>query len=334
MLRWAIIGCGLIGKKRAATLAPGSLRWVCDTRIEAAEALRANHPECRATTDPAAIFADPEVDAVIVATWNHTLAPLALAAVQAGKHVIVEKPGALHSSQLIALRAAANTARVRVLVAYNHRWHPALHRAREIVAAGTVGDLMFLRGRYGHGGRLGYEKEWRADPALSGGGELIDQGVHLIDLANWFLGDFAEIEGRASTDFWEMPVDDNAFLHLRTATGRTAWLHVSCSEWKNLFSLEIYGRTGKLQVDGLGGSYGIEKLTYYRMLPQMGPPEIETWEFPQGDNSWALELHAFERAIAAGRDPSPNLDDSIRVLEIVEEIYRRSGYAFPAPLPL
>src|SRR5437764_10325665 len=148
---------------------------------------------------------------------------------------------------------------------------------------------MFLRARYGQGGRIGYDKEWRADAKLSGGGELIDQGVHLIDLAQWFLGDFSEVSGHAATYFWEMPVDDNAFLNLRTPAGQTAWLHVSCTEWKNLFSLELYGRNAKLAIDGLGGSYGVERLTLYKMHPEMGPPETTAREYPGGDVSWDRE---------------------------------------------
>ena len=131
---------------------------------------------------------------------------------------------------------------------------------------------MFVRGRYGHGGRIGYDREWRANPGLSGGGELIDQGVHMIDLSRWFLGDFREIQGYAHTYFWDMPVDDNGFMILRTAKNQTAFLHVSCTEWKNLFSLEIYGRKAKLHIEGLGGSYGLEKLSFYKMLPEMVRP--------------------------------------------------------------
>ena len=106
---------------------------------------------------------------------------------------------------------------------------------------------------------------------LSGGGELIDQGVHLIDLARWILGDFPHVHGFAHTYFWQMPVDDNAFLTLRTQHQQTAFLHVSCTEWKNLFSLEIYGRDGKLHIDGLGGSYGVEKLAHYQHAAGDGP---------------------------------------------------------------
>src|SRR5262249_24030873 len=152
-----------------------------------------------------------------------------------------------------------------------HRYHPAVRKARELIEAGAVGELMFLRGRYGHGGRIGYHKEWRSNPSISGGGELIDQGVHLIDLSRWFLGDFEKISGIAQTFYWQMPVDDNSFLLLQTGDQKTAFLHCSCTEWKNLFSFELYGRSGKLHIEGLGGSYGPEKLTHYRMLPEMGP---------------------------------------------------------------
>ena len=185
-----------------------------------------------------------------------------------------------------------------------------------------------MRGRYGHGGRLGYEKEWRANPALSGGGELIDQGVHLIDLARWFLGDFSEVQGFAHTYFWQMPVDDNGFMLLKTPQQQVAFLHVSCTEWKNLFSLEIYGRNAKLHVEGLGGSYGVERLAYYRMLPEMGPPETTIWEYPMADTSWQLEFAEFLDDIELGRKPSASLEDAHAALRVVEAIYQSSGYDY------
>ena len=166
--------------------------------------------------------------------------------------------------------------------------------------------------------------EWRAKPEFSGGGEGIDQGVHLVDLARWFLGDFTCVQGHAATYYWDMPVDDNAFLSLRTSEGRTAWLHVSCTEWKNLFSFEIYFRHAKLHIEGLGGSYGLERLTYYKMLPEMGPPETTIFEFPRGEQSWIHEVNLFIDDLVNSRQPRPGLAEGKRILEIVEEIYRRS----------
>ncbi|MEO6876518.1 MAG: Gfo/Idh/MocA family oxidoreductase [Opitutaceae bacterium] len=325
-LRFAIVGCGLIGRKRAASLPAGSLLYACDLDAARAASLAQAFPGCTPITDSQVAFANPAVTAVIVSTLNASLAPLALAAVRAGKHVLVEKPGALNARQLRTLRDAARSTGVTVRVGYNHRFHPSLLKARELLASGVLGPLMFLRGRYGHGGRKGYDREWRADPALSGGGELIDQGVHLIDLAGWFLGDFSQVQGHAATSFWDMKVDDNAFLSLRTAAGQTAWLHVSCTEWKNLFSIEIYGRDAKIAIDGLGGSYGVERLTFYKMLPQMGSPETTVFEYPGSDESWRLEAEAFCDDIRLGREPVPGLTEGIRILEIVETIYHHSGF--------
>jgi predicted dehydrogenase len=267
-----------------------------------------------------------DVQIVVVATTNDALAEVTLAMVRAGKHVLVEKPAARRASELDPIIEAAAAAGVQVRVGFNHRCHPALQKAHELFTSGALGELMFVRGRYGHGGRLGYEKEWRAIPALSGGGELIDQGVHLIDLARWFLGDFTEIGGRSHTYYWDMPVDDNAFLLLHTRQKQAAFLHVSCTEWKNLFSLEIYGRDAKLHIEGLGGSYGVERLAYYKMLPQMGPPETTIWEYPMGDTSWQLELTEFFEDVRLGRAPSAGLADARAALQIVERIYAESGH--------
>jgi predicted dehydrogenase len=325
-LRIALIGCGLIGRKRALCLGSAQLVYACDVDPARAASIAELQNGCRPISDYREVLADPNVDAVLVATLNSALAPITLAAVRAGKHVLAEKPGALNAALLRDIQAAALQTGALVRLGYNHRYHPALRKAREIIDAGKLGPLMFVRGRYGHGGRKGYDREWRADPELSGGGELIDQGVHLIDLASWFLGDFSTVEGHASTLYWDMKVDDNAFLSLRTHGGQTAWLHVSCTEWKNLFSLEIYGRDGKLAVDGLGGSYGLERLAFYKMLPQMGPPETVIYEFPQADTSWRVETDEFLRDIVEKRTPDPGLKEGIRVLEIVEKIYGASGY--------
>ena len=324
-MNYAIVGCGLIGRKRLASLPKGSrLVVACDLQRSRAEDLARGVPGARATADFMEAVAAADVEVVIVATLNGSLADVAGAAIRAGKHVLVEKPAARNvteARQLVDLEAAHG---VMVRVGYNHRYHPALQKARALIDEGIAGELMFMRGRYGHGGRVGYDREWRADPALSGGGELIDQGVHLIDLARWFFGELPQVEGHAVTSFWDMPVDDNAFMNLRTADGRTAWLHVSCSEWKNLFSLEIYGRGAKLEISGLGGSYGIERLTLFKMLPEMGPPETTIWEYPRGDQSWRVEMEIFEEDICLHRRPDPGLRDALAILEIVGKIYENS----------
>jgi len=320
-LQVALIGCGLIGHKRLHLLPPGSVTVACDAQLERAQKLAALSPGCYATDSVAEAVSRPNVNVVVIATVNSALAPIALQAVRQGKHVLVEKPAAISLSELAALEAAAAVNKVLVRVGYNHRYHPAGLKALELFQSGALGPIMFLRGRYGQGGRVGYEKEWRANPDISGGGELIDQGVHLIDLAGIFLGDFTTIEGHTATYFWKMPVEDNAFVSLRNAAGATAWLQVSCTEWKNLFSLEIYGRDAKLHWEGLGGSYSVERLTYYKMLPQMGPPETTVYEYPRGDESWKIEMAEFVEDIKTHRTPVPGLKEARAALTVVETIY-------------
>jgi predicted dehydrogenase len=321
----AIIGCGLVGRKRAQALAGCHLRVCCDTVVDRAVAMAQSDPNAIALADWRAAVTRPDVDIVLVAATHDMLGPIATVAADAGKHVLIEKPGARRAAELDCVRAAALRSGARIRIGFNHRYHRAFRKAREIFRAGALGKMMFVRARYGHGGRPGYDKEWRAVPAVSGGGELLDQGIHLIDLARWFLGDFQDVQGHVATFFWNMPVEDNGFLLLRTAGGQTAFLHASWTEWKNTFSFELYGRTGKLEIAGLGGSYGVERLTFYRMSPEMGPPETTTWEYPMADDSWEVEFREFLEDIRLGREPSPGLDDAQAALRVIEKVYQESG---------
>lgn len=321
--RVAIIGCGGIGRKRAANLEGCELVACADVNLDSAQALAAGR--ALATDDWQRAATLPEADIVVVATTHDALAEVTLAAIEAGKHVLVEKPAARNARELAPVIEAAARRNVLVRVGFNHRYHPALRKARELFEAGALGRMMFVRGRYGHGGRLGYDREWRADKAMAGGGELIDQGMHLIDLSRVFLGDFSDVKGSARTYYWDMPVEDNGFMLLTTPAGTTAFLHVTWTEWKNCFSLEIYGRQAKLEVTGLGGSYGVERLAYYRMLPEMGPPETTIWEYPGPDRSWAVEFAAFLEDIRLGRQPDAGLTDALRAHEVIAAIYKESG---------
>ena len=322
----AIIGCGLIGQKRAGALGARARLVACaDKDLSRAEKLAASRG-ARTFSDWRGVLGLPDVDIVIIATLHDSLADLTLAAAQAGKHVLVEKPAARFAAELVPVMAAAEATGVKVHVGFNHRYHRALRKAKEIIDDGALGELMFIRARYGHGGRIGYDREWRSNPALSGGGELIDQGPHLIDLSRWFLGEFVDVSGFANTYYWDMPVDDNGFMLLKTEKKQAAFLHVSCTEWKNMFSMEIYGKIGKLEISGLGGSYGVERLTHYHMLPEMGPPETTSWEYPMADNSWSVELEEFYDDIKLDRPSAAGLADAYESLRIIEKIYQESGY--------
>jgi predicted dehydrogenase len=327
-LRIAVIGCGLIGQKRTRSLAGrATISVCCDLNAGRAKSLAEMHPGAVADTDWQTAVACDNVDAVFVCTTHNLLAPIAQAAASCGKHVLIEKPGARRAAELDRVREAAKQTGVVVRIGFNHRYHRSFQKAREIFESGAISDLMFVRARYGHGGRIGYDQEWRAVPEVSGGGEAVDQGVHLLDLARWFMGDLKLIAGRAPTYFWNMPVEDNAFFLLETESRQTAFLHASWTEWKNMFSFEIAGRMGKLEIEGLGGSYGTERLIHYQMLPEMGPPPTTIYEYPMPDNSWEVEITEFLEDIRSGREPRPGIDDAQATLEIIEQLYVEQGQA-------
>jgi len=320
----AIIGCGLIGEKRARALGNHKLVIVSDKNIERAKIVAGiNKQNAMVTENWEEAAGHKDVDIVIVSTSNNFLTPIGYYALEKGKHVLIEKPGARNSSEIEEFYKKSLTSTKKVKVGFNLRYHPALLKAKNILESGEIGEVMFIRGRYGHGGRVGYEKEWRSNPEISGGGELIDQGVHLIDLSRFFMGDFEKVDGFASTYFWDMAVDDNGFISLRKKDDRAAWLQVSCTEWKNMFSLEIYAKHGKLQIDGLGGSYGLERLSFYKMLPEMGPPETTIWEYPGEDKSWKLEFNEFVDSIEKNKPLNGDLNDAYQALKIVDSIYGR-----------
>ena len=332
-MKIGIIGCGLVGNKRADAIKGNhDIVALCDTDIKKAFRLKAQRELSDQlnydkqmdifVTDDYKELCDLDVDIVIVSTVNAKLSEITQYAVSKKINVIVEKPAGIRSKEILPILDAIKKNNIKVKVGFNHRYHPAILKAREIFDSGACGPIMFIRGRYGHGGRLGYDREWRADVSLSGGGETIDQGVHLIDLARWFMGDFDIIEGFAATYYWDMEVDDNGFISLRKQDGRAAWLQVSCTEWKNMFSFEIYCKNAKLDIEGLGGSYGIETLKVYSMLPEMGPPDTTIYEYPRGDISWEKEFKEFVEDIEQDRPVRMgDIEDAYKTLKIVEKIY-------------
>jgi len=325
----AIIGCGLIGKKRASSIREkDKIVYCCDQDPIKAKAL-AQQYNCEYSDNWQSLLQEKQIDIMVIATYHSLLSEICFQALKNQFHVLVEKPAARSANELKPVLDSLQTLnRVNHLVAkvgFNHRFHPAFQKAISIIKEGGIGPIMFIRGRYGHGGRLGYDQEWRAIPELSGGGELLDQGMHLIDLSRWIMEhDFAKVFGSIKTYYWNMPVEDNAFMILETSTGQVAHLQVSWTEWKNTFSFEVFGRTGKLHIEGLGGSYGVERLSFYDMQPEMGPPPTDIYEFPGPDKSWEAEWIDFTDAIENRTHPGGNLNDAYAALKVIEKIYQDS----------
>jgi predicted dehydrogenase len=334
----AIIGCGLIGSKRAQSIlnlkekgcGSAEVVFCCDIdRIRAK--ILSEKTSARFSTDWKEAVGSREPDIVVVSTANKYLAPIAVEAFRNGKHVLCEKPLGRSVGEAYEIVRAAEKARVVLKTGFNHRHHPAIARAKVIVDKGEIGPLYFMRCRYGHGGRHGYEKEWRADKDLCGGGELLDQGVHVVDLFRWFMGDFEEAFGYTPTYFWNMPVEDNGFAFFRTARHQVASMHTSWTQWKNIFSLEVFGESGYLIVDGLGGSYGPETLKIGKRPKALGAdgqtmypggaPDEEVIVFDGPDASWEAEWQEFVSSIDENRQPLGNGFDGLEANRMLEAVY-------------
>lgn len=329
----AVVGCGRMGAKRAAAIGGDRIVACVDPDAGAARALAEAHGAV-ATDLEAALAMRPDV--VVVATTHDALAGTAELALASGAHVLVEKPAGRTPAEIDRIDRAARAAGRLVKVGFNHRFHPGIERALTTAASGDHGPVMYVRGRYGHGGRPGYDREWRADPLLGGGGELMDQGMHLLDLCHVVLGPLPLHASLIGTAFWDMPVEDNAAVILGAAdTPRAPWamLHASWSEWKNEFAFEIYCRDAKIQVAGLGGSYGTETSRVWRMRPEMGPPDLDEVVHDHADASWDAEWANLRAAIEAD-DPGllrGDLRSARYGSAVVSEVYRRAGWpAVPA----
>ncbi len=335
-MKAALVGCGVIGQRRVEYF-PKDLELVAafDPVTAKAESLKKYSPSLKVCQSLEELLALPGLDCIFVAGINSALAPTCAAALNKGLHVLVEKPGARCAAELSKV---PNPHGKIFKVGFNHRFHPAFFDILDELKKNPSDPIMYMRASYGNGARLGFDKEWRANVELSGGGELLDQGVHVLDLAACLLPNLKVLTGLSRTHYWQMPVDDNTWGYLSTEQGQTFSFHVSSSEWKNEFRFEVYTRARKYQWIGLGRSYGPETLTIYKMKPEMGPPDIEKREYSNDDNSWSLENKNFVEAIQGKAKAWGIFEDAVKVMTWVDELYesskelqKNSKLAFPHP---
>jgi len=321
-MKIGIIGCGLIGRKRALSLDQDDVIIACcDTNIEIGQKF-ADEFNCEFFKDYYDLINNINCDIIIVAVINKYVKEIVNFAFDKNRHVLVEKPMGRNFKESLNILSKSKD---RILkVGFNHRFHPAIWKAKELFDSGEIGKLMFIRGIYGHGGRSGMEKEWRSSKDLCGGGELLDQGVHLIDLSRWFAGDMKTVFGNISTKFWNIGVEDNAFMLLKSHNDVDIQLNVSWTNWKNTFQFEIFGTEGYLKINGLGRWYGIETLEFGKRKIEGGAPNIEIFEYKDEDLSWNKEWIEFKSAIKSNRQPIGNGIDGARANQIIDAIYNSS----------
>ena len=319
-MRASIVGAGLIGNKRAKALKKLGIdiHFVADTNHDSAFDLTQKYGGIPVGNFETIL--NEKDDFVIVATPNQFLYPISMALINSGNNVLIEKPGAINSKQIMSLIKAEYDNNVKVQVGYNHIFHPAFQEALADIE--SIGNVMYVDAHYGHGGAYLSSDGWRTNPA-NHAGDLADKGCHLINLSNWFLsGYFSKVQGTVKTYYWNYPVEDNAFMILETTEGQVAHLHTSCTNWRNSFYFGIFGTKGKFEINGLGGSYGTESLTKTFLIENEIKPSVNVTEYLQDDNSWELEIKRFIS------DPVHPLGYCLECMEVIEEVYRQNRTAY------
>jgi predicted dehydrogenase len=328
-LRAGIVGYGYMGKIRRRNIVDHpdlELAAVCDPeRPDVVSAL--DVPVYQKWEDLVAA----DLDVVFACTPNNLIPEVAVKALHGARHVFCEKPPGRNLGDIRRMRAAeaANPGH-RLLFGFNHRHHPGITDAKAIIDSGALGDILTMRGVYGKGGGYDYATLWRNDPEIGGGGILLDQGMHMLDLFRFFAGDFDEVVAMRGITAFDIPVEDNAFVLLRTPRGQMAQLHSSATAWKHTFRLEIGCERGYVVVSGLlskTGSYGRETLVVGRRPASgeriaVGNPREETTYY-DADPSWDIEVAHFVECIRQDKPVELGTSlDALRVMEIVDRVYQ------------
>jgi len=280
--------------------------------------------------DPGAPIPWDTVDAVFVCTPNHVTADLCADALFRCGQVFCEKPPGRDWDDFSRIASAAAAVPSHCLMfGFNHRLHASITAARALMGSGGLGDATYIKGTYGKSGGVGYRNDWRNKVELSGGGILLDQGIHMLDLFHLFVGPMHVRDAVLVDAFWGCGVEDNAFVLLESEAGVPAFLHSSSTLWKHSFRLEIGCRDGYLIASGLlskTGSYGREQLVIGKRqfedeAKAIGNPREEIVHFDR-DESWNLEIQEFLAAIQEGRRPvHGTLEDARRAMMLVRDAY-------------
>jgi len=319
----AIIGFGKMGKirKEAIEALPDcSLKWVCDVVPQ--------EGNFRFTEDPEVVFADEEVDMVFISTPNYLNKDLVIRGLDSKKHVFCEKPIGISTAEINEIIAAeGRNPGYKLMVGFNHRRHPAVRVAKEKVDSGEFGEILWLRGRYGKSYGPDFFRTWRAQKQYAGGGILMDQGIHMLDLFLTFCGDFEDVKAVCSDLYWHLDIEDNVFAILRNAKGQVASIHSTMTQWRHLFSFEIFLERGCIIINGLvtpSGTYGKEELSIAenRTSPPQAVWTEETRLTFSIDDSFREEVKEFVRCIDSDSPiTSGNSTDSLKVMQLIEKIY-------------
>jgi predicted dehydrogenase len=275
---------------------------------------------------------DSGVDAVFVAPQNKYRPRVVIDALNRGKHVFCEiPPGRTLKDMQNIMTAEKKNEGLVLKFGFNHRFHGAVLKAKEIIDAGTYGKILWMKGVHGKSGGKDFESIWRSNPEWAGGGILLDQGIHMIDLFRFFAGDFTEVKSLVSTSFWNISLEDNAFALLRNCQNQVAMVHASSTHWKHTYTFELCLENGYIIVQAplsLTGSYGpAETLMVVRRQFENESSAVENTQESvtcfDTDTSWEREMDEFADCIRNGTKVQNGTSyDALQAMKLVDKVYR------------
>lgn len=331
-IRTVIIGMGRMGRTRYEAMCRHGgfeITAVCDSRMSLLE----RYPE-HVYTEWKRCIDGEQPQTVVVCTVNAVIPDIVCYALERGCHVFAEKPPGRCAGDALRMKACLGKNGGQVLkFGFNHRYHYSIMEAKSLIDSGFLGEVVAARGVYGKAADLN-RQEWRNNVELSGGGILIDQGIHMLDLLRYFVGDFTDIDGFTDHLVWKESVgEDTAFATMRTADGKVAVFHSSAIQWKHKFDLDLICTNGYIALNGLltsTKSYGEERITYYkkdleRKNGKIGNPKEYTMCFDQ-DDSWSYEMDEFYGALTGkGGIKNGTVDDAVAVMRLIDTIYGKKN---------
>ena len=326
MIRVGIVGFGAMGRIRYEAVVQNSGASVLAV---ADPGPIGNIQGVKVFTTTEEMIEDSEIDAVFICTPNYLNQALTIQALHAGKHVFCEKPPAFNAQGVEAVIVAEQKSRgLKLMYGFNHRHHDSIIRAKELVDSGQQGRLLWMRGRYGKSVDEHFYENWRAQKRWAGGGILIDQGIHMLDLFLMMAGDFDEVQAFVSTLYWKVDVEDNVFAILRNQAGVVASLHSTMTQWRHLFALEMFLEHGYIVINGLlttSGSYGEEAMTVAKnrtTAPAAKWRDSEETVF-KVNNSWQREVDHFLDAVKSDTSIQYGTSgDALKLMGLVDKIYQ------------
>lgn len=324
-LNIGIIGYGKMGQirhKAIEEIGAGKVLAISEPNVQG---LSDGHPPSASIEE---IMNSKKIDAIFICTPNNYNKDLTIRALQAGKHVFCEKPPAFTAVDVEEIIAAEKkSSQCKLMYGFNHRHHDSILKAKAMIDAGKFGKVLWMRGRYGKSVDKDYYNNWRSKKEIAGGGILLDQGIHMLDLFLHFAGNFNDVHAFVSNLYWKLDVEDNVFAIFRNADGVVASLHSTMTQWRHLFSLEIFLEKGYIVVNGLltaSKTYGREILS---IAKNRTTAPAATWEDEEREefttnNSWRYEVQHFFDAITNNKPVTiGNSEDALKLMKLVDKIY-------------